>query len=260
MQFPEQHCLFSVHAALSETHVAVARMALSSGRTSEAVVALRRALDLAPTFFPALELLGGLECKAGHNARGVERLRLAADLQPARFGPRVLLAREHAFAGDAAAVEREFASLGDVALVAPALIMRLRIAAWLGDDVGLRTWFARSTGLTDQAQRTFYVEMIGRGLLGEATWDEIEGYLRPIMESPKDPRLHADTGSMAVDMALRMGRTPDALAYLQRLAAMDAFVDADWLRRCPLLASVRGTNEYDNALRSACVHAQSLSW
>jgi eukaryotic-like serine/threonine-protein kinase len=259
-------CASAVARALSsapllpETHAAAAMLALSEGRTGDALVELRRALELAPTCVDALELLGELECKVGRSIRGTKRLRLAAALDPERPGPRVVLAREAALSGNAGEAEGHLGKLGDAVLVPPAFLMRMRIAAWLGDEATLRSLLARSRGVTDAARRVFYVEVIGRALLGEATRDEIEAHLRSLLEIPKDPRFYANVLVHAVEIALRGDRRDDALAHLRRLAAMELFVDSAWLERCPLLAPIRGTPEHDDALRSAAVHAQALTW
>ncbi len=205
---------------------------------------------------------GGLECRVGRLASGAARLRTWPSSSRRRAPvARVMLARDAALAGDNAAAVAHLDALGDAALAPPAVMMRMRVAPWCGDDATLRSWLGRARGISDASRRVYYVELFGRTLLGEASRDEAEGSTsRACSATAKDPRLHADVTMSAVEFALRGGRRDDALGHLVRLAAMEAFVDADWLARCPLLEPVRGCAEHDGAARSAAVHAQMLAW
>ncbi len=244
-------------AMLPESHVAAAQLAVGRGEGHAAVLALRCALDLAPTCPEALEMLGGLECDAGRPTPGLKRLELASRIDPARLGPRVRLAREAALAGRVTDAEQILASLTDVALSPQAFLLRLRIAAWRNDEAGLRAMISSSTGLSDRAR---HIELVARGLLGDATRDEVEEHIGGLLALPKDPRLAAGVLATALEMAMRTDRRDDALRHLRQLANTPAFMDVGWLRRCPLLAALQGTPEHAEALRSGALHAQSLLW
>jgi eukaryotic-like serine/threonine-protein kinase len=245
---------------MPESHVASSLLAAGRGEGYSAVLALRCALDLAPTCPEALETLGALECEAGRPAPGVKRLELAAKIDPTRPEARVALARETALAGRAKEADEMLEALAAETASPPAFMLRLRIAAWNRDDRALQALATHSSGVSDPSRRVFYVELVGRGLVGAATRDEVEGHIDALLALPKDPRLSVGVLATAVEMAMRTGRREDALRHVRRLAQTPAFMDVGWLRRCPLLAELSDVPEYAEALRSAGVHAQSLMW
>jgi serine/threonine-protein kinase len=226
--------------SLAETHVAAAVFHLEQGSPREAEVALRRALQLAPTCVEALSVLGQIACETGQTAAGRAHLRLASELDPAAVMPAVYLAREEAYAGRLEACFAILDALGDDAWSPPAYLVRIRAAAWHGEADVVRSWVSRGAGMGDASGQLLYGELVARALLGEAARDDLGAMADGLLAAGNSPRFQAESQRIAAEVEAMNGWPERALARIQWLGELPAFIDVGWLEKCPVLRPLAG--------------------
>jgi eukaryotic-like serine/threonine-protein kinase len=241
----EQTCLARVERALrgasslAETHVASGLLAWEKGQVTEALSAFQHALRLAPTCIDALSLIGELYCRIGTPRVGSPHLRSAVDLDPTRFSALAMLAREEAFAGRPREAMALLDTIGDV-FAPPAFLGRVRTASWYGDEKEIRSCLTRAHALVDSAGPLAYGHLVARTFLGEAREGEMQGLVEALLALGKSPRLAVEVLMISVETHTKVGELDLALSCLERLAAIPAFFDLDWLQRCPGIELLRG--------------------
>ncbi len=242
---------------LAETHVAHGLLAWERGQFQEAMSSLRQALRFAPTCGEALMWLGELECRVGRTAEGVAHARLAWDLDPTRFPALATLAREEFFAGRPREATALLDALGDL-FAPPAYLLRVRAASWFGDDQEIRSCLGRSWILSDSGGPLAFGNLIARSLLGETEDGEMSRLTEAFLAMDKSPRFCADVLMLSTEIEVKAGRIDLALSHLERLAAIRAFVDVDWLERCPGLRPVRATTAFRSTREVVRARARSI--
>jgi serine/threonine protein kinase/tetratricopeptide (TPR) repeat protein len=233
---------------LTESHVASGLLSWETGRVVEAAASFNQALRLAPTAADAMAWLGELYCRIGKTQVGTSHLRLALDLDPLQLSARAMLAREEAFAGRLREAMAILDALGDV-FSPPAFLIRVRAASWYGNDQEIRACLARAWTLADSAGPLAYGDVVARSLLGEGAEGEIRGLTDTLLALGKSPRLMVEVLMTSTETQTKMGRIDQALSDLERLAAIPAFVDVDWLERCPGLRTLRESPIFRSALQ-----------
>ena len=220
------------------THLARGILAAQGNDWRSAVMALRTSLDLAPTYVPALQYFGTMQCEAGRADEGLVRLRLSHELSSSNLGGLFELARCSALRGNLEdyrwAVEK--LSTSPVHRL-PALSLMARVAAWMGDKDELRRCLAAAADETD------FVAIATRGyaaaVLGEAEplalLPTFEGWL----EKASSPRFVSMLCQIGTEELCLTGHPEQAMHYFQR-AADTALIDLEWIDRCPALQPLRG--------------------
>jgi serine/threonine-protein kinase len=222
---------------LAETLLARAMLAVQDGEWRKAVIAVRSALDAAPTFSEALQYLGSLQCEAGRVDEGLPRLRLAYELNPNLGMALFELARCSALRGRMEEYREAWEKLAAFsAFRIPSLMLRMRVAAWRGD---------RETLL--QSKKAFEEEHGAASLNGLRYSTVVLGEQEPLsilpaidamLARPLNPRFAALLCQLVSEQLCLTGHADKALGYFLR-AADTALIDLEWIDRCPALTSLR---------------------
>ncbi|MEZ4248082.1 MAG: protein kinase [Polyangiales bacterium] len=237
--------------ALAETHLAAASLAVQDGDYGAAMVALRRALAIAPTFAEAHEYLGRLLLEADRGEEGASHLRHALELDPSLARAFAELARHHALEGRwpafDAAVKELATRLGEDA--AATLQTRMRGAAWRRDDEALDAIAERLGDATgDRAMMSRYVRGMRDPVLGAQM---AKAFLALADEGNR--RFSAFAAQLAAELAV--AADPELACEAISFAASGSLLDLAWLRRCPLLDVVRETDSLRAATATVAARA-----
>jgi serine/threonine-protein kinase len=241
---------------LAESHLAAARMHVQRGEYPAAAQSLQAALERAPTCGAAHAYLGMLQCEAGRSAEGLQHILLGVELDPGEAPALLAAARRHALHGDFSACDATLTRLGTGAagLAIPLGFTRARVAAWRGDLETVRT-FREGMRAAVGAPPT-WGWTLASAYLDDVPPEELESVLR--REMGKDsPRLHALMRQMCTEALAGNGHVDEALAHLA-VALECALVDVDWLDRCPLLESLRGTRAFAECRAQVSLRAEAI--
>ncbi len=239
-----------------ETRLGQAILAIRDGRWREAVVALRSALDTAPTFAPALQLLGNLQCEAGRADEGMERLKLAHALEPGMAISLIEVARCSALRGDEATYQKCLALLLNHPLLGmPVNIVRMRVFAWKGDMEGVRA--CREALNEDPSHMALYVAMYCSVALGELPVEAALASMDGMLARQVNTRFASMVCQLAAELTCLRGMPTEALRYLQQ-AADSALIDLEWMDRCPVLAPLRSQPGFTEARRKVRSRVEAI--
>lgn len=235
-----------------ETWLAAADHHLMREDFVEAMQAVRRALEIAPSFAPALHWLALVECETGRQARGRVRLAEVIALDPAHSMTQIELARQDALEGDHdACVDR----LRDMVGLQPAATILRSASWWKSADETARlaaAYLAEKGAGWDEERPRLYLRSLARTLDGEGLARHL-GELDPVFH----PRWRALANQLACESFLWLGRPDLAEAHLR--AAGDALLlDLVWLDRCPLLEPLRDTAVFEDVRRRVRVRGVLL--
>ncbi|AKQ64787.1 Serine/threonine-protein kinase pkn3 [Myxococcus hansupus] len=241
---------------LVETRLGQAILAIRDGRWREAVVALRSALDTAPTFAPALQLLGNLQCEAGRADDGLDRLKLAYALEPGMAISLIEVARCSALRGDEATYQACLARLQSQPLLSmPTNILRMRVFAWKGDMDGVRQ--CREALNEDPSHMALHVAMYCSVTLGELPVEGVVASMDGMLTRQVNSRFASMVCQLAAELLCIRGMPTEALRYLQQ-AADSALIDLEWMDRCPVLAPLRAQPGFTEARRKVRSRVESI--
>jgi len=95
-------------------------------------------------------------------------------------------------------------------------------------------------------------------LLGELSEAELLARLEAVLTSGTGPRLGALMHQFTIEALALMGASESAMARLRLLADTPAFVDAEWLERCPALDSLRTRPDFVAMVARARVRADAI--
>ncbi len=245
---------------LAETHLAAGILATQEARFAEASRHLRRAVDLAPGYAHAQEYLGSLECEAGKGERGMPRLLRAVELDPHRVFGWLAIARQHALSGryDHAyaaldATERHQGQPG-----VGSATLRVRLAAWSGDQGRLRHEADRVLALRGSTPRAEIPSLYARAALGQLGGAELDARWKALLGTAESARFSSLLLQVHSELAALQGRLDAANLSLMR-AATGILVDIAWLDRCPVLAPLREVPTFA-ALRKKVAARAELLW
>ncbi|MFP2958824.1 protein kinase domain-containing protein [Myxococcus sp. 1LA] len=241
---------------LVETKLATAIMATREGRWRDAVVALRTALDAAPTYAPALQLLGNLQCEAGRVDEGMPRLKLAYALEPGMAICLVEVARCSALRGDEATYQWCMERLRSQPLLnMPVLILRMRVSAWKGDLDDVRQ--CRAALQEDPSHMAFHVANYCTMALGEVSVESALAILDGLLSRQVDTRFASMLCQLAAELMCIRGAPAEALRYVQQAADL-ALIDLEWMDRCPVLTPLRALPGYAETRRKVRSRVEAI--
>jgi hypothetical protein len=117
--------------------------------------------------------------------------------------------------------------------------VEMRVAGWFGDRETVRRCRPASYVIPDNPITLFFEAQRG-ALLGEVSAADLVARLETALAARAGPRLEAFQRQLAIEALAPMdGAREIAIAQLRLLTDTPAFVDADWLERCPALDSLR---------------------
>ncbi|WP_253982807.1 protein kinase domain-containing protein [Pyxidicoccus xibeiensis] len=239
-----------------ETQHARAILATHEGRWRDAVVALRGILDAAPTYAPALQMLGSLQCEAGRAGEGMARLRLAYALDPTLAIALMEVARCSALHGEWDAYHWCTERLDAQPLLSlPTLIVRMRVAAWNGDLDEVRR--CRTELSDDPSPIAAYAANYCTVVLGELDVAEAAAALDEVLSRKLNSRFASMLCQLATEQMSIRGDTERALHYLQR-AADTSLIDLEWMERCSVLAPLRSLPGFAEARRKVRARVETI--
>jgi len=241
---------------LAETRLAQAVLASREGRWRDAVVALRSALDAAPTCAPALQLLGNLQCEAGRVDEGLPRLRLAYALEPSMAICLVEVARCSALRGDDETYQACMARLSNHPLLGIAmLVLRMRVAAWKGDMEDVRQ--CRDVLKEDPSHMALHVATYCSVALGEVSEEDARARLDEMLSRTVNLRFASMVRQLAAEVMCIRGAPAEALRYVQQAADL-TLIDLEWMDRCPVLAPLRSQPGFAEARRKVRARVEAI--
>ena len=223
---------------LASTHLAQAMLAAQQNAWRSAVVSLRTALDIAPTYPFAMQYFGTLQCEAGRADEGLQRLRSAYDISPVNQLVALFeVARCSALRGRMDDYRWAMERLEAVPyLRIAALFMRTRVAAWTGDSEDLRRCRA---AIVEDPDVTARLTLLYCGAaLGELDAGAVVEEVDTLISQTSSPRFVSLLCQLATEMLCLSGQAERALGYFQR-AVETALIDLEWIDRCPALRSLR---------------------
>jgi serine/threonine-protein kinase len=225
------------------THYAAGRLAVSDGRFGDAARELTLALALAPTFAEVHVYLGNLQCEAGRADEGERHIQLASKLDPT-LSVGLMLARRFALNRDLERFREAIAAARAKPTESRLILdsVEMRVAGWFGDLATVRRCRPASY-VTPGHRVTEFFEVHRAALLGEASPTELLRSLERALAAGSGPRLDAFNRQLAIE-ALGPVDVDSAMAQLRALTDTKAFVDADWLERCPALDALRSQPDF----------------
>jgi len=244
-------------ADTAETYLARAMLGVQMGEWREAVKALVKALEIAPTYAHAHQYLAQLQCEAGNTKEGLERAKLAYDLDPSLQVCLYDMARLHALRGDRAECDRYLdMAEHNTRFRSPTQQFRLRVATWDGDLQQVQD--IRDTLAGEDADGFgAYVVNFARAVLGEFDKPSLDGLTAGLLERAPSPRFFTLMCQNCVEIYCSRGFPEDALGYFQK-AADRVLIDIEWVDRCPLLKTMRALPGFAEARRKVRQRVQAM--
>lgn len=222
---------------LAETHLARSLLATNEGDWAQAVQSARAAVAAAPACIAALNHLGSLQCEAGRVDEGLERLRLCTLLDPHYGQAYFSLGRSSILRGDLETYRHCMERLSTfTSMRLPALVLRLRVAAWGGDLEAVRRCF--QVLQQEEEPSMALVQSYAAVLLGEQSLREVLAYLEVQLGQFRNPRFVSLMCQLATELLCLSHQPQEALGFFLR-AASTTLIDLEWTELCPPLASLR---------------------
>jgi serine/threonine-protein kinase len=239
------------------THYAAGRLAVSDGRFGDAARELTRALALAPTYAGVHAYLGSLQCEAGRGDEGERHIRLASRLDPA-LAVGTMLARHVAFDRDLARFRETIEELRANQVESRFVLdlIEMRVGGWFGDLETVRRCRPSSHIQEHAANRVLDAQRAA--LLGESSEAQLLATLENALVPGSGPRLVAALRQLVVEGLAPMGAVESAMAQLRLLTDSPAFVDADWLERCPALDPLRSQADFVTIVARVRLRADAI--
>jgi serine/threonine-protein kinase len=239
------------------THYAAGRLAVSDGRFGDAARELTLALALAPTYAGVHAYLGSLQCEAGRGDEGERHIRLASRLDPA-LAVGTMLARHVAFDRDLARFRETIEELRAKQVESRFVLdlIEMRVGGWFGDLETVRRCRPSSHIQEHAANRVLDAQRAA--LLGESSEAQLLATLENALVPGSGPRLVAALRQLVVEGLAPMGAVESAMAQLRLLTDSPAFVDADWLERCPALDPLRSQADFITIVARVRLRADAI--
>jgi serine/threonine-protein kinase len=222
---------------LVETLLARAMLAAQSGDWRASVAALRSALDAAPTFAGALQYLGSLQREAGRSDEGMERLRLAFELDPNIAIALYEVARCSALRGRMDGFHQAIEQLKNYPfLMLPTILLRMRVASWVGNLDEVRQCRVELRHEPSPIARN--ADEYAASVLGDLDPLSTLGSFDALLGSKSSPRFVSMMCQLTTEILCMTGHAGRAMKYF-RLATDSALIDLEWIDRCPALVPLR---------------------
>ncbi len=223
----------------------------------DAVQALGRALELAPTYAAAHQYLGDLQIEAGQVESGLRRAKLALELDPRQMSALWAIGRAAALKGDLdeyrAAIARVPDDRADWAL--PALTLQVRVASWQKDTAELER-LGRELARMGRAARV--VARLVDYLLERLSPNEAEQLVHRVRAGQRHPRMHTFMCQLMAEAHCVRGLPEQALVHVKEAARGDHLIDVLWMERCPALAPLRDHPEFGPLARTVHNRAAAM--
>jgi TolB-like protein/Tfp pilus assembly protein PilF len=222
---------------LVETLLAKAMLATQEGDWRAAVSALRTALEAAPTFAGALQYLGSLQCEAGRADEGMDRLRMAYELDPNLSISLYEVARCNALRGRMDEFQLAIDQLkNNVFLLLPTILLRMRVASWMGDMGELqqcRVDLRREPSAVARQADAYAAAVLGDvdPLVTLQSFDKV-------LAGQISPRFASLMCQLTTEVLCTTGHADRAMHYFRR-AADSVLIDLEWTDHCPALKPLR---------------------
>ncbi len=222
---------------LAETLLAKAMLATQDGDWQVAVSALRTALEAAPTFAGAQQYLGSLQCEAGRADEGMERLRMAYEMDPNITISLYEIARCNALRGKMDDFHQAINQLKiNPFLLLPTLMLRMRVASWTKDLDEVRR--CRYELRHEPSLIARHAEAYAAAVLGETDPLVALESFDQLLAGRMSPRFVSLMCQLTTEVLCLTGHAERAMEYFRR-AADSALIDLEWIDRCPALEPLR---------------------
>ncbi|MFL5320822.1 MAG: tetratricopeptide repeat protein, partial [Myxococcaceae bacterium] len=203
-------------------------------------------------------ILGIVQAETGRPEEALTSLKLAVDLAPDNAVAQGALGRVLALTGDSEGSQQWFGRLPkQLRNTAPILQVVARVAAWSGNFEHYRALFAQSAAVASGSMSQL-LTAVARRMMGESGPAELNAALEPMAPSfPNHPRVAATLHELAAEAEGIRGDIGECLKHLAAVRSFNAH-DLLWLQRCPALACVRGTAEYQQLEAEAVAAARQI--
>ncbi|MBX7081306.1 MAG: protein kinase [Nannocystaceae bacterium] len=238
-----------------ETHLAAARLAMQKADYVAVATEIGQTLAQAPTYAPAHEVLGALQCEAGRPLEGIRRLRLAAELDPTLGRLLVYEARHHEMRGDRDKADLVLAEVDrrvgahEISVAG----LRARIAGWRKDFDAMRQIRQAYERVGDAPM---FIELLFALALDGSDPAVIFEALRSRI-GVLSPRFRAMVCQLAAEAAALVGELDIADEFVGR-SADETLVDLEWMEHCPVLAGLRERESFQRRVAQVRRRAESL--
>jgi serine/threonine-protein kinase len=222
---------------LVETLLARAMLATHEGNWQGAISALRTALDAAPTFAGALQYLGSLQCEAGRGDEGLERLRMAYELDPTIAIALYEIARCSALRGKMDDYQQAIERLKSYPfLLLPTILLRMRVSSWMKNFDEVRK--CRVELLHEPSPIARNADEYAASVLGEADPLATLDTFDKMLDGKASPRFMSMLCQLTTEVLCMTGNADRAMRYFRR-ATDSALIDLEWIDHCPALVPLR---------------------
>jgi tetratricopeptide (TPR) repeat protein len=232
---------------LAEAHVAKATAHLQDADLEGAVVALLRAVELAPGHTEALGALGRVLLEVGAPADSI-RLSEASHLRDRDDWPLAVIARAQALLGRWDAAMAALDRMGSQAEKQLGLMMKARISMWRRDRHAVKAIYDRATALglnrNSVSHRLMYI--VGEAVLEMRTARAQDLFVREERAGLASRTRRTFVYQLSAEANAYVGDLQGALEAIER-AVKEGLVDTFWLDRCPLFDDLRGSDGFEAA-------------
>jgi serine/threonine-protein kinase len=226
---------------LAEPYVALAHVRYNEEDTAGAMRLLRVALAKGPSVADVHDLIGRILQEADELDDAMRFLDRALWLDPQLAFARVDRFRIHMFHGDIDRATRELEVLADTSPTHHATTY-IRARVWAGRPIGPMMRAPLSPRIRVQLETV--LRAIERGHFES---DERVGLEQALLQTRPGTRAARLFTQLQCEVATLLGERESAVARLHD-AVGHGLEDLAWLRRCPAIASLRGTPEHERAL------------
>ena len=233
----------SIAPHLAESHLAMARVRFAESDDAGAMRAVVRAKQFGPGVAEVDDFLGRMLAERDLIPEAITHLERAIWIHPGLHFARVDLARAHALLGH---WERTTELLEGLRRESPQhfVLIAARMALWSGR----LEWLDDATEVPNPAVEIFHrvtKRSLLRGSIEASDWAELE---RVVREVPAVSRPHRLFRQMEAELHCRFGSIDEAEIALRGSVAA-GLSDLAWMRRCPVIASLRERAGWAEQLR-----------
>jgi len=234
---------------LADARVALASLHAYDGEGVAAASELRRALRAAPDSVEALDWMGRLLSEAGDVERGLAYLDRAILLEPTMIGTKLTATLVRGLLGDWDRVAQDFAiTPNETADRLLYLLWRARVAIWRNETDDLS-----NDGFPHIAVETMV--RVAKTRTIDADAQRVIDDMLPTTDAA--PRRAVYNAQIKAEVLAYVGSIAEANATLHDADANGLF-DLVWLDKCPALAPLRETSDFQRVLRNVTARAARI--
>jgi serine/threonine-protein kinase len=226
---------------MGEPRLALGWIMFHIGDAAGAVREIKTAILRAPALAEAHEMLARILSEVGLTAEANAGFQKALALDPYLHFSQLEIARELAFEGKWDEVDAIIDRIGTEAPIMIAIFYKVRMAMWQGDGHTLtpKDLELLRAGDTTNPMIRVYADGYVRGTLDETTLEEMHAAV-----AVGGRRFRIYGGQLGAELAQFCKRPDLALKEIGR-STNSGLIDLRWMDRCPLLANLRGTPEFE---------------